>query len=85
MPNQTVTEFLIPPSNNSPFSITLGPDGNVWFTEIGIKRLFAHENGCGARLAPGLPGPRNSVMAPPRVMRPMPLPLPVRKGLKPRG
>ena len=37
MPNQTVTEFSIPQTNNSPFSITLGPDGNIWFTEVGIS------------------------------------------------
>ena len=37
MPNQTVTEFPIPAANNSPFSIALGPDGNVWFTEVGMS------------------------------------------------
>jgi virginiamycin B lyase len=58
MPNQTVTEFSIPPSNNSPFSITVGPDGNVWFTEV---RINGTGSGIG-RITPGgaitdFPGP----------------------------
>jgi streptogramin lyase len=49
LPNQPVAEFSIPTTNNSPFSITLGPDGNVWFTEVGING-----NGSGiGRITPG--------------------------------
>ena len=32
---QTISEFPIPTSNASPNGITLGPDGNLWFTENG--------------------------------------------------
>jgi virginiamycin B lyase len=28
-----VTEFAIPTANASPAEITVGPDGNLWFTE----------------------------------------------------
>ena len=49
MSNQPVTEFSIPASNSGPFPISLGPDGNVWFTEVGITG-----NGSGiGRITPG--------------------------------
>jgi virginiamycin B lyase len=35
---QTITEFPIP-SGNSPFDLTLGPDGNLWFTEAQGNRV----------------------------------------------
>jgi streptogramin lyase len=31
----SVTEFPIPTANSQPFGITRGPDGNLWFAEIG--------------------------------------------------
>src|SRR5437016_11545137 len=34
-----VTEFPIPTSNSGPLGITRGPDGNVWFTENGAKKI----------------------------------------------
>jgi virginiamycin B lyase len=39
LPNQTVTEFPIPTANSNAFSITLGPDGNLWFTEVGGNKI----------------------------------------------
>ena len=30
---QTFTQFPIPTANSSPYGITKGPDGNLWFTE----------------------------------------------------
>src|SRR5436309_1944069 len=34
----TLTEFTVPTASSGPTSITAGPDGNLWFTEIsGIK------------------------------------------------
>ena len=32
-PSGTVTEFPVPTANGSPYGITTGPDGNLWFTE----------------------------------------------------
>ena len=35
---QSVTdEFPIPTINSSPYDITAGPDGALWFTEPGVK------------------------------------------------
>ena len=30
-----VTEFPVPNPNSSPGGLTIGPDGNLWFTENG--------------------------------------------------
>jgi sugar lactone lactonase YvrE len=40
----TITEYAIPTSGSSPNGITVGPDGNLWFTEgsshkIGVIKL----------------------------------------------
>jgi len=35
----TTVEFSLPTSNGSPFSMALGPDGNVWFTEVGGNQI----------------------------------------------
>src|SRR5262249_32483727 len=32
-----VTEFSIPTANSSPYGITAGPDGNLWFVESSAK------------------------------------------------
>ncbi len=40
-----VTELPIPTANSSPFGITTGPDGNLWFTESSagqIGRITIH-------------------------------------------
>jgi len=34
-----ITEFPLPTSSNSPFSITAGPDSDLWFTEFGSDVL----------------------------------------------
>jgi len=34
----TVTEFPIP-TRGTPFDITAGPDGNVWFTEENVSKI----------------------------------------------
>lgn len=34
-PNGQITEFPVPTANGHPWEITDGPDGNLWFTEIG--------------------------------------------------
>jgi streptogramin lyase len=39
MPSLSVTEFPIPTANSTPFSITAGPDGNIWFTETGGNKI----------------------------------------------
>jgi hypothetical protein len=31
----TITEFSMPTANSRPTDITNGPDGNIWFTELG--------------------------------------------------
>jgi virginiamycin B lyase len=38
-PPPTVSEFPLPTSNGGPFSITAGPDGNVWFTEVNGNKI----------------------------------------------
>jgi hypothetical protein len=35
----TPNEFWVPTSNAVPFSIALGPDGNLWFTEVGGNKI----------------------------------------------
>jgi len=40
----TVTEYTIPTTNATPVGITVGPDGNLWFTEashgiIGVLQI----------------------------------------------
>jgi streptogramin lyase len=32
---QNITEFPIPTAGSEPFGITAGPDGALWFTDIG--------------------------------------------------
>ena len=32
-----IVDFPIPTSNGNPAGITAGPDGNIWFTELGNK------------------------------------------------
>lgn len=36
---QTVTEYAIPTANSDPLRITLGPDGNLWFTEFAVHKI----------------------------------------------
>jgi virginiamycin B lyase len=36
---QTVTEFPIPTAGSLPSGITVGPDGNLWFTESGTGKI----------------------------------------------
>ena len=36
---QTITEFPITTPNSEPGGITLGPDGNLWFTEFGVGQI----------------------------------------------
>lgn len=38
-PSGTFTEYAIPWTNSAPFGMTLGPDGNVWFTEFYAGRI----------------------------------------------
>ena len=35
----TFTEFSIPTANSTPFGITAGPDGNLWFAEQSAARI----------------------------------------------
>jgi streptogramin lyase len=35
LPSSGIVEYTVPTSNSSPLNMTLGPDGNVWFTENG--------------------------------------------------
>ena len=35
----TITEFPVPTSDSSPYGITAGPDGNLWFTEAGGNKI----------------------------------------------
>lgn len=36
---QTVTEFSVPTPNAAPWDITVGPDGNLWFTEEEANKI----------------------------------------------
>jgi virginiamycin B lyase len=36
---QTLTEFPLPTSNSDPWHITAGPDGALWFTEVGANKI----------------------------------------------
>jgi virginiamycin B lyase len=36
---QKITEFPLPNANSLPSGITLGPDGNLWFTETGNNKI----------------------------------------------
>src|SRR5437762_180669 len=38
-PGGVVTEFIIPTPNSLPDYITVGPDGNLWFTEEGGNKI----------------------------------------------
>ena len=35
----SITEFSVPTANSSPFSIALGPDGALWFAELGANKI----------------------------------------------
>src|SRR4029077_12946490 len=35
----TITEFPIPTANSSPYGITAGPDGNLWFVETAANKI----------------------------------------------
>jgi ABC-type enterochelin transport system permease subunit len=35
----TINEFSIPTTNSTPFRITSGPDGNLWFTEYNGNKI----------------------------------------------
>lgn len=35
----TITEFPVPTAASQPYSIALGPDGNLWFTETGTNKI----------------------------------------------
>jgi streptogramin lyase len=39
LPSGTVTTFLTPTQPSNPYSITAGPDGNVWFPEWGGNKI----------------------------------------------
>jgi hypothetical protein len=41
---QTITEFPVPTAGASPFQITAGPDGALWFTEEGYPTDPNNEN-----------------------------------------
>jgi uncharacterized repeat protein (TIGR01451 family) len=34
-----ITEFAVPTANSNPFAITVGPDGNLWFTENAVAQI----------------------------------------------
>src|SRR5262249_46640228 len=34
-----VSEFSVPTSASNPFTVTTGPDGNVWFTEVAGNKI----------------------------------------------
>jgi uncharacterized repeat protein (TIGR01451 family) len=34
-----ITEFPVPTANSNPFGITVGPDGNLWFTENAVAQI----------------------------------------------
>jgi virginiamycin B lyase len=36
---QSITEFPIPTANSLPSGITIGPDGNLWFTETSANKI----------------------------------------------
>lgn len=36
---QSITEFPVPIAGSNPFAITAGPDGNLWYTELGGNRI----------------------------------------------
>ncbi len=36
---QNITEFPLPSANSLPSGITVGPDGNLWFTETGANKI----------------------------------------------
>jgi streptogramin lyase len=40
----TFTEFPLPAANGGPSFITLGPDGNLWFTEFIGEADWAHHS-----------------------------------------
>jgi hypothetical protein len=37
--SHAITEFPVPTANASPFWITVGPDGNLWFTEYNVGQI----------------------------------------------
>src|SRR5258708_39777491 len=58
MPSLSVTEFSIPTANSTPFSITAGADGNIWFTETGGNKIgrISLAGAITEFSAPGAPG-----------------------------
>lgn len=39
-PSGKLSRFRLQTEGNTPYGITFGPDGNLWFTERLAKRLF---------------------------------------------
>lgn len=58
MPSPSVTEFSIPTANSTPFAITAGADGNIWFTETGGNKIgrISLAGAITEFSAPGAPG-----------------------------
>jgi hypothetical protein len=62
----TVTEYAVPSATSSPWGITAGPDGALWFTETGGNRI--------GRIAPAAPPARAPGRVPPNLPAPPTLP-----------
>jgi uncharacterized protein (TIGR03437 family) len=54
-PSGSITEFPIPTQASNPSGITVGPDGNIWFTELGSKKI-------GRLVSPKVPAVAPSIM-----------------------
>src|SRR6266542_7092592 len=39
VPVVAITEFALPTPDSRPWGITVGPEGNLWFTESGSRRI----------------------------------------------
>lgn len=39
LPTGTIKEFPLPTANSYPLSLVVGPDGNLWFTDIGVGQI----------------------------------------------
>jgi hypothetical protein len=59
-PDGQITEYPLPTPNSKPAGITAGPDGNIWFTELGSDRIgefVLNHGGPGGGAAPAESAP----------------------------
>src|SRR5437870_11844704 len=47
-----ISEFAIPTAASTPRAIATGPDGNLWFLEMGANKIPAVEYGKGSPMSP---------------------------------